>query len=352
MDDGFNAFLGVEFAENIGSEPLGFVSDYGLPYATKANQTISSYASTLYWDGDIDSHSWAAHGWSGKNAGKDSFDQSEKLEPYPTTAKHGPRVTWSRLGNMAIRASHYVGKMGDDGSFLGFVPMNTRTALPESAYAGQMMATVVQYFWHENPYSGLGKHPYKYYKNKSLPSTALWFLDKEVAENGRGEYPPVERYNIADDVKGYPKIGKFKNRIGPWNDRIARSDKSLVRFIDETSALGKTKKGPDKFEYAFRPQWIVPSSSGLSPLPPQNSTNDVGKAVWIYRFPKQLDETLDADQIEYWKAMHGIDYSMANTKEAYGFPSYKDKKKKWSFGKSVETMENYSILGRLEDDDD
>ena len=404
MDDGFNAFLGVEFAEDIGRGnsvgrqgqmelrakalqtqkdraaivtrfqneeiswqeansllratglsdsaakdilpkpiPTGFVSEYGLPYATKANQTIIDNSDYVYWSGDIDNHSWESHGWSGANTG-DAYDSSGNLED-------GPRVTWSRLGNMAIRASHYVGKMGDDGSFLGFVPMNTRTALPESAYAGQMMATVVQYFWHENPYSGLGKHPYKYYKNKSLPSTALWFLDKEVAENGRGEYTPLERYNIADDVKGYPKIGKFKNRIGPWNDRMGRTDKSLVRFIDEKSALGKAKRGPDKFEYAFRPQWIVPSSSGLSPLPPQNSTNDVGKAVWIYRFPKQLDETLDADQIQYWIAMHGIDYSMANTKEAYGFPTYKDKNKKWSFRKNVETMENYSVLGRMEDND-
>ena len=247
MDDGFNAFLGVEFAENIGSEPLGFVSDYGLPYATKANQTISSYASTLYWDGDIDSHSWAAHGWSGKSAG-DSFDKSKKLEPYPTTAKYGPRVTWNRLGNMAIRASHYVGKMGDDGSFLGFVPMNTRTALPESAYAGQMMATVVQYFWHENPQSGYGTHPYKYYKNKPLPDTALWFLDKEVAEDGRGQYAPSGKYlyNEADDVKGYPKIGKFINKIGPYNNRRARADKSLVRYIDERNFIGGLRKGPDK----------------------------------------------------------------------------------------------------------
>jgi hypothetical protein len=403
MDDGFNAFLGVEFAENIGyysrgqweareakkkdiksrynsqeitweqansellqaglttaeaeswiPEPLptGFVSEYGLPHATKANTTIISNSSYLYWSGDIDNHSWALHGWSGKNAGKDDFDKSVNLEPYPTTANHGPRVTWNRLGNMAIRASHYVGKMGDDGSFLGFVPMNTRTTLPESAYAGQMMATVVQYFWHENPYSGIGKHPYKYYKNKSLPNTALWFLDKEVAEDGRGKYEPYQRYNIADDANGYPKIGKFMNRVYPIpNDRKGRADKSLVRFIDEKGSLGQTKRGPDKFEYAFRPQWIVPSSSGLSPLPPQNSTNDVGKAVWIYRFPKQLDETLDADQIQHWIAMHGVDYSMANTKEAYGFPSYKDKNKKWSFRKKVKTMENYSILGRMEDND-
>lgn len=406
MDDGFNAFLGAEFAEDIGRGgygtggqgqmelrakaaqiqkeraaivtrfqneeitwqeansqlratglsdsaakdilpkplPTGFVSEYGLPYATKANETIISNSSYLYWSGDIDNHSWEAHGWSGANTG-DAYDSSGNLED-------GPRVTWNRRGNLAIRASHYVGKMGDDGSFLGFVPMNTRTALPESAYAGQMMATVVQYFWHQNPRSGYGNHPYEYYKNKSLPSTALWFLDKEVAEDGRGQHSPVESFRIADDVKGYPKIGAFQDM--PWpipNNRIGRADKSLVRFIDEKNALWQTKRGPDKFEYAFRPQWIVPSSSGLSPLPPQNSTNDVGKAVWIYRFPKQLDETLDADQIQHWIAMHGIDYSMANTKEAYGFPSYKDKKKKWSFRKDVKTMENYSILGRMEDND-
>jgi len=395
MDDGFNAFLGVEFAENIGyysrgqweareakkkdiksrynsqeitweqansellqaglttaeaeswiPEPLptGFVSEYGLPHATKANTTIISNSSYLYWSGDIDNHSWEAHGWSGANTG-DAYDSSGNLED-------GPRVTWNRRGNLAIRASHYVGKMGDDGSFLGFVPMNTRTALPESAYAGQMMATVVQYFWHQNPRSGYGKHPYEYYKNKSLPSTALWFLDKEVAEDGRGKHSPVESFRIADDVKGYPKIGAFQNMTWPIpNNRKGRADKSLVRFIDEKNALWQTKRGPDKFEYAFRPQWIVPSSSGLSPLPPQNSTNDVGKAVWIYRFPKQLDETLDADQIQHWIAMHGVDYSMANTKEAYGFPTYKDKNKKWSFRKNVETMENYSILGRMEDND-
>lgn len=395
MDDGFNAFLGVEFAENIGyysrgefeareakkkdiksrynsqeitweqansellqagltiaeaeswiPEPLptGFVSEYGLPYATKANKTIISNSSYLYWSGDIDNHSWEAHGWSGANTG-DAYDSSDNLED-------GPRVTWNRRGNLAIRASHYVGKMGDDGSFLGFVPMNTRSALPESAYAGQMMATVVQYFWHQNPRSGYGNHPYEYYKNKSLPNTALWFLDKEVAEDGRGQHMALENFRIADDVDGYPKIGQWQDMLWPIpNNRKGRADKSLVRFIDEKTALGQTKRGPDKFEYAFRPQWIVPSSSGLSPLPPQNSTNDVGKAVWIYRFPKQLDETLDADQIQHWIAMHGVDYSMANTKEAYGFPTYKDKNKKWSFRKNVETMENYSVLGRMEDND-
>ena len=406
MDDGFNAFLGAEFAEDIGRGhstggqgqmelrakaaqiqaertaiitrfqneeitwqeansllratglsdsaakdiipkpiPTGFVSEYGLPQATKANQTIIDNSDYVYWDGNIDNHSWGAHGWSGKSAGKDGFDSSNKLES-------GPRVTWNRRGNLAIRASHYVGKTGDDGSFLGFVPMNTRTALPQSAYAGQMMATVVQYFWHQNPRSGYGNHPYEYYKNKSLPSTALWFLDKEVAEDGRGQHSPLEPFRIADDVKGYPKIGAFQDL--PWpipNNRVGRADKSLVRFIDEKGGLGQTKRGPDKFEYAFRPQWIVPSSSGLSPLPPQNSTNDVGKAVWIYRFPKQLDETLDADQIQHWIAMHGVDYSMANTKEAYGFPTYKDKNKKWSFRKDVKTLENYSILGRMEADD-
>ena len=345
MGDDFSALLGAEFTDGFGQVDFdratpNIVSD--LPVATKAGQRIISNSSYTYWDGNVDSHNWGSHGWSGRNRG-DAYDKSRYLES-------GPRVIWSRLGNMAIRASHYVSEYDDQGNFLGFVPMNTRTAVPQAVYAGQMIATVVQYFWHENPYSGLGRHPWKYYKNKMLPNTALWFLDKEVAEDGKGKHIPLQRYNTADDVTGYPKIGKYTGY--PFKNRIGRTDKSLVRNIDAKGRLGGTKKGADKSEYAFTPQWISPSSGGnLQSLSPSNSTNDVGKAVWIYRFPKQLDDNSDATQIDYWKNLHGVDYSMSNTNKAYGFPKYTDKNKKWSLRKGVETKEGYSILGRMEDND-
>lgn len=363
--DEFNALLGAEFARSIGNggdESASTVSSVGLPQATKANQTILSNASYLYWSGDIDNHSWEAHGWSGANIG-DAYDSSSNLEP-------GPRVTWNSDVNMAIRASHYVAKHDKNGVFLGFVPMNTLTTLPQSAYAGQMMATVVQYFWHENS-AFAGDQPWKYYKDKTLPADALWFLEKEAALDSRGSVTGGLIYPIADDVPfddsrhgpngfdpkttPYPKIGQFINEIWPVpNNRKGREEEEqLTRFIDEANVRWANSKGPDKFDYAFRPQWIVPNSSGLAPTAPANITNQKGKAVWIYRFPKQLDDDTDADQINHWKALHGVDYSMSNTKHAYGFPSYTDKKKKWSVFKRSSTAvnEHYSILGRMEDDD-
>ena len=125
---------------------------------------------------------------------------------------------------MAIRASHYVSEYDDQGNFLGFVPMNTRTAVPQAVYAGQMIATVIQYFWHENPSSGIGTHPWKYYKNKALPSKALWFLDKQVAEDGKTPLPNYyPTYHVADDISipsnGIPtdvKIGKWVDVVGPY----------------------------------------------------------------------------------------------------------------------------------------
>jgi hypothetical protein len=355
MGDDFSALLGAEFTDGFGqidSEQATTTIVSDLPVATKAGQRIISNSSYTYWDGNVDSHNWGSHGWSGRNRG-DAYDKSRYLES-------GPRVIWNHFGNMAIRASHYVSEYDDQGNFLGFVPMNTRTAVPQAVYAGQMIATVVQYFWHKNPYSGAGTHPWKYYKNKALPAKALWFSDKQVAEDGKTPLPNYyPAYHVADDISipanGIPtdvKIGKWVDVPGPFNNRIGRNERSLTRYIDARGPLGGTKKGADKFEYAFTPQWISPSSGGnLQSLSPSNSTNDVGKAVWVYRFPKQLDDNSDATQIDYWKNLHGADYSMSNTNKAYGFPKYTDKNKKWSLRKGVETKECYSVLGRMEDDD-
>jgi len=366
MGDDFGALLGAEFTDGFGqidSEGATTTIASDLPVATKAGQRIISNSSYTYWDGNVDSHDWESHGWSGKNRG-DAFDSSRNLES-------GPRVTWNRNMNLAMRASHYVSEYDNEGKFLGFVPMNTRTALSQAVYAGQMIATVIQYFWHENPTSGLGYHPFKYYKNKTLPSDALWFLEEEVALDSYDVITGGLIYESADDVPlnsskhgpggfnkkttPYPKIGRFQWDIIGNNRKGRRNEKTLTRYIDEANVRWANSRGPDKQDYAFTPQWISPSSgSGLSPFGPSNSTNNFGKAVWVYRFPKQLDDNTDATQIEYWKNLHGVDYSMSNTNKAYGFPSYTDKRKKWSLLKAQTTSvtEHYSILGRMEDDDD
>ena len=371
MGDDFNALLGAEFTDGLGytdqilrqvnSEQATTTIVSDLPVATKAGQRII-YSPYHYWDGNADSHDWESHGWSGKKRG-DAFDGSPNLE-------NGPRVTWNTNMNLAMRASHYVSEYDNEENFLGFVPMNTRTELSQAVYAGQMIATVIQYFWHENPTTGIGFHPFKYYKNKTLPSDALWFLEEEVALDSYGAFGGDLIYESADDVPlnsskhgpggfnkkttPYPKIGKFQWDIIGNNRKGRRNEKPITRYINEANVRWANIRGPDKKDYAFTPQWIFPSSDGeLSAATLANTTNDFGKAVWVYRFPKQLDDNTDAIQIEYWKNLHGVDYSMSKTNKAYGFPSYTDKRKKWSIFKAQTTSvtEHYSILGRMEEED-
>ena len=72
MGDDFGALLGAEFTDGFGqidSEQATTTIVSDLPVATKAGQRIISNSSYTYWDGNVDSHNWGSHGWSGRNRG-------------------------------------------------------------------------------------------------------------------------------------------------------------------------------------------------------------------------------------------------------------------------------------------
>jgi len=356
MDDGFNAFLGVEFANGLGSGESGTNQLPNIPLGSKVGEVIPGQSTTFweYWDGNLSNHSWPKHGWGGKTA-------ITGAETYGGNAEDGPRITFGNLGIMACRVSHYYAAYDNSGTFLGFVPLSSGSALAEASYAGQMIATVVQYFHHENfilddlDVSSLrlsvnpAREPYKYYKNKTLSPSDFFFLENEVAVQGK-QRAYKSRWDADDAKSGKLKIGKYTGL--PFKNRKSRREKYLVRDFAETTFIGSPKSGTSKINYAITPQWIFPSSNGsLSATTSANTTNDVGKAVWIYRFPRQLDEATQQSEIDRLYVQDGMDYSMSNTKNAYPFPAFKKNVgllSKISFSKQIDVFDNYSVLGRME----
>ena len=354
MGDDFSALLGAEFTDGLGqvdSEQATTTSIPGLPKAYKAGEIIPG-TSWRYWDGNLSNHSWPTHGWGGAG----------KTGDYSGNAEDGPRITFDNTGIMACRVSHYVAQYDNTETFLGFTPLRTERELPEAAYAGQMIATVVQYFHHENyiitPLGELSinsaREPYKYYKNKTISPNDFFFLEREVAIQGKDRADKdgvtTQRYQADDAKKGELKIGKYTGL--PHRNRKSRRERYLVRDFAEKTFIGSRKAGTSKINYAITPQWIFPSSNGeLSATTSANTTNEFGKAVWIYRFPKQLDEATRQTEIDHWVNQHGVDYSMANTKNAYPFPTFRKNVNllsKISFSKQIEVFDNYSVLGRME----
>ena len=359
MGDDFGALLGAEFTDGFGqieSEGATTTSIPGLPEADKAGEIIPGQTTTSwqYWDGNLSNHSWPTHGWGGKSA-------ITGAGTYGGNAEEGPRITFGNLGIMASRISHYVAQYDNSGTFLGFVPLRTGIALPQAAYAGQMIATVVQYFHHENfilddlDVSQLrlsvnpAREPYKYYKNKTLSPNDFFFLEREVAVQGK-KRAHRSRWDADDAESGELKIGKYKGL--PFRNRQSRREKYLVRDFAEKTFIGSPRSGTSKINYAITPHWIFPSSGKeLSATTSANTTDEFGKAVWIYRFPKQLDEATRQTEIDHWASEHGVDYSMAKTKNAYPFPTFRKNVNllsKISFSKQIEIFESYSVLGRLE----
>lgn len=355
MGDDFGALLGAEFTDGFGqidSEGATTTSIPGLPKADKAGEIIPGQTTTSwqYWDGNLSNHEWPTHGWGGKTA-------ITGAGTYGGNAEDGPRITFDNLGIMACRVSHYVAQYDNSETFLGFVPLRTGIALPQAAYAGQMIATVVQYFHHENFVGpdflrlsvNPAREPYKYYKNKTIPPNDFFFLEREVAVQGKAR-AGRSRWDADDAESGELKIGKYTGRIS--RNRESRREKYLVRDFAETTFIGSPRAGTSKINYAITPQWIFPSSNGsLSATTSANTTDEYGKAVWIYRFPKQLDEATRQSEIDHWANEHGVDYSMANTKNAYPFPTFRKNVNllsKISFSKQIEVFESYSVLGRME----
>ena len=355
MGDDFGALLGAEFTDGFGqvdSEEAKTTSIPGLPKAVKAGEIIPGQTTTSwqYWDGNLSNHSWPTHGWGGKTAITGSGT-------YGGNAEDGPRITFGNLGIMACRVSHYTAQYDNAGTFLGFVPLRTGIALPQAAYAGQMIATVVQYFHHENIIGpdtarlslNPAREPYKYYRNKKLSPKDFFFLEREVAVQGK-KWGSKSRFPADDAESGELKIGKYTGL--PFRNRKSRREKYLVRDFAEKTFIGSPRSGTSKINYAITPQWIFPSSGReLSATASANTTDDYGKAVWIYRFPKQLDEATRQTEIDHWDNEHGVDYGMANTKNAYPFPTFRKNVNllsKISFSKQIEIFESYSVLGRLE----
>lgn len=342
--------------------PGNYIIPGNVGFATKANEPITDNAQFFYWDGNPDTHDWTTHGWGGERSGS-AYD---KVGP---TLPLGPKVSFHPVGSYATRTSHYIAKFGENGEFYGFVPL--RSKVGENIYAGQTIATVVQYFYHN--LNQPGRHrAWRVQKNTTLREDSFFLLDKNVAEQGRQRWDHFNlddfglgKFMHADDAKnpGDIKLGKYNSRTR--NRTSSNYRYNLMREYNSNSIFFSNKEHGPKEVHAVKVEWLAPRTIGFSKFTSPVTTNNKGKAAWIYRFPKQLDDKHDAAQIQKLTDMGFPNYGLSSTNKCYPLPTITERsftaalKKRFSNWNSfatldshkLDTYESYSLLGRMEKND-
>jgi len=267
---------------------LGGFSDLGAMYNINQTPTGGRYGKYALWNGDLSSHSWTTHGYTGQK-------QNDKY------AGEGPVMQVEKTAYYTSRHSFYLAKFTPDGQFMGWQAI-TGNFLQQSIPAGVPICMVQQhYYLTEYSSTGYGdaemNPKWRYMKNMKTVAS-LFFADHDYFER---TYNPSKkqaagRKHGSDDgvIYGTPKPGlnySKKDKDGNW---VVDNAVKLEWLDPDTNAFTDLRATP-----------------GFYP-----SSNSKGKSMWIFRFPRQLDPIDDKKRVDELNS-YGINYSLDRTKDAY-----------------------------------
>lgn len=347
--------------------------------ATKPRQKIPG-TQFEYWDGDIEQHSWKLHGISTvKNkTGYDPVTGNYDL--------NYPEVMVDAMGSYGMCLSHYIARYNpeDASEFYGWEVLRPSEA-EGGVDAGTPIATVMQMFvkpgydpkgrdWQDKKYGGTWgaediwrtfekKPAWRFANEMEMTKESFFLLEPELAV--KNKLPLLTNAQIDEESTGVFEgdlliSNKGDNHAfsgsGLWdNDNVYLSDlekledvgyngrKSIFksgllgtnapkkRAVLNGEYGGKTIFGynigeTNKKDHAAKVEWLGEGGTfgSFSKFPDTIAdTNQYGKTMVVYRFPKQLDPNLPRHKewLDMYAENGDTDYSIQNTKNCYPYPS-------------------------------
>jgi len=336
--------------------------------ATAAGQPIPTNTAYKYWDGNLNSHDWATHGYSTPKASgvKDGG--------------HYPQPMVDSFGGYAVSLSHYIASYDPNGAFLGFRVL-TASELAGGIPAGIPMATVMQMFtkcaktrttwFRDNDFANDGFNFILDTENKPIWRKALdmpmnpksfFFVEEELATESKIDIPdggldntivwqnthpfsPEDfestydtGYNDTPTVFTKSSFAGNKARAKTLNRQFRRSKWYPEGLFTQGSG------GKSKVNYGVKMEWLGEDGRfGTYSTHPESIPDcdpDQGKTMLIYRFPRQLDPVVDKNLLEYYAANGMPDYSLTATGDCYPMPGV-------TKHGTIESTDKYGLVGRL-----
>jgi len=301
------------------SQGIGFAG-LGNPVQTHLNRA----SNMQYWDGNLDNHNWSTHGFSG-----------EKAHPAtnPTSNANVPKVAGAYHGYYSFRCSYYIATFNANNQFTGWRPLQS-VADTMTAPAGIPIAVVFQFFILRKKVS----------KDKDAGDRATkspsWF--------------PLRDEKITGLKIVNPELNSYAGNRMTYTDTSPRWDDgdgpvtSVPRgwVTPDWTIDGSNKDIPGFAVEWYRPSigdWGLSNSAGLSEIP---ATNQDGKTMAVFRFPRQLNQETDKDILDQLSALN-VTYDYRVTKKCYPVSTAP-----WKAAAGANTDVGYALIGRPETDGD
>ena len=332
--------------------------------ATMADQPVPGALGDLYWDGNLATHSWDAHGVS-----------TSKVTA--VASKKYPKPICDPIGGYAMCISHYIASYDKQtGAFMGFRALSASEA-EGGVPAGIPIATVMQMF--TKPATSLttvlGKARGTDFDIGTGLMGANFFLDTEKTPVWREAIgmpmSPESFFLLEPELALENKVTKITTKLtDAWT--IQQSKGGAFRKINASSAANHSKMHSNgtasvfpngvsrqdalnrefggtgwgnfrigeksKLPFGAKVEWLGEDGAfgAFARHPPSiPDCNSEGKTMVVYRFPRQLDPVSDKEALEFYAANGLPDYSFTKTKYCYPYP-----------GESADKDE-FALIGRL-----
>ena len=249
-----------------------------------------------YWDGDLDTFSWATYGFSG-----------ERDVHTNTSSVAVPGAYGDYHGFYANRASIMIGVFDKDDNFLGWDTMEGSIGMGMTIPAGVPICVVMQFFTLNRKGTDKGN------KDPRLAGDPYWIYANDYQIPANGFFLTTEGYRL-----NVNKGSLNKHSPNNYKPRPNNASKGVVKNIYKQPTYYEGKYSVQQM--AAKMEWYNSTSGTWTPPSshPTNipRTNEKGFTKIIFRAPRQLSPETDKDIIDQLTAA-GINYDYNSTKKAY-----------------------------------
>ncbi len=336
--------------------------EYFLPnvgQAMAAGQPVPTNTNYSYWDGNLSTHDWRTHGHSTPKA---SGVEDGGYYPQPMV---------DSFGGYAMSLSHYIASYNAEGGFLGFRVL-TASELAGGIPAGIPIATVVQMFtkcprvrksllglW-DNDFADTDfnfvldteVNPiWRKALNMPMKPKSIFFVEEDIATgnkispfSGGLDNIIIQQATHFFSVKDFEKVNKkgYNDVPSVFSKGSFAGKKPRAKTLEREFKESRWKQ-KSKVNYAVKMEWLGEDgqfgSYSTHPISIPDC-DEQGKTMVVYRFPRQLDEELDKDLLDYYAKNNMPDYSITTTGDCYPMPSI-------SKSGILGDKDKYGLVGRL-----